>query len=203
MTRLTKDPEERKKEFREAAEKLFRDRGFENTTVDDIVCVMDVAKGLFYYYFKTKDDVLYDIVNGMVEDIMDDVDVLMSKPISSAIETLKALLWMSGAFADASARVNSYFSENRNKEFSNYYEKQVKIRAKPHIQKVMEKGVEEGMFNIEYLPETVDALMSLRIPLFVTGDDEISKRKTSVSIYLCERLLGTEPGLLRNRWLPL
>jgi len=200
---MTKDPEERKKEFKETAERFFKEKGFENTSVDDIVKSMDVAKGLFYYYFKTKDDVLYDIVNGMIQEIMDDVDVLMEKHFDSAIDMLKALLWMGGAFADSSAKVNSYFSENRNKEFSNYYERQVKIRAKPYLTKAMERGMEEGEFDIEYLSETVDAVMALRVPIFVMGDDEASIRTNLVNTYICERLLGTGKGVLKDRWLPL
>ena len=203
MTRQTKDPEERKREFTETAERLFKEKGFENTTVDDIVRTMDVAKGLFYYYFKTKEEVLYDIVNYRIQRIMDDVDALMSKPFGSAIEMLKALLLMGGAFAHSSAKVNSYFSENRNKEFSNYYERQVKFLARPYIIEVLEKGAEEGAFSIEYIPETADAIMSLRIPIFATDDDGNYTEDTSIKVYLCERLLGTEPGILRCRWLSL
>jgi AcrR family transcriptional regulator len=53
-----KDTEVRRSEFVEAAEKLFRENGIVDTTVNSIVRELDVAKGLFYYYFKSKDDVI-------------------------------------------------------------------------------------------------------------------------------------------------
>ncbi len=53
-----KDTEVRRTEFVEAAEKLFRENGIVDTTVNSIVRELDVAKGLFYYYFKSKDDVI-------------------------------------------------------------------------------------------------------------------------------------------------
>ena len=56
--RESKDSEERKDEFIDAAEKLFKENGIVDTTVNAIVKEMDVAKGLFYYYFKSKDDVI-------------------------------------------------------------------------------------------------------------------------------------------------
>ena len=56
--RETKDSEERRKEFVDAAEKLFKKNGIVDTTVNNIVKELDVAKGLFYYYFKSKDDVI-------------------------------------------------------------------------------------------------------------------------------------------------
>ena len=42
----------------EAAERLFRKNGIVDTTVNSIVKEMNVAKGLFYYYFNSKDDVI-------------------------------------------------------------------------------------------------------------------------------------------------
>lgn len=56
--RETKDSEERRREFVDAAEKLFKKNGIMDTTVSNIVRELDVAKGLFYYYFRSKDDVI-------------------------------------------------------------------------------------------------------------------------------------------------
>ncbi len=53
-----KDTEIRRTEFVEAAEKLFKENGIVDTTVNAIVREMNVAKGLFYYYFSSKDDVI-------------------------------------------------------------------------------------------------------------------------------------------------
>ena len=50
--------EERRSEFMDAAEKLFKENGIVDTTINSIVKELDVAKGLFYYYFKSKDDVI-------------------------------------------------------------------------------------------------------------------------------------------------
>lgn len=41
-----------------AAAELFIDKGFDATTVDDIVSRAGVAKGTFYHYFATKTDVI-------------------------------------------------------------------------------------------------------------------------------------------------
>jgi len=53
-----KDTEIRRTEFVDAAEKLFKENGIVDTTVNAIVREMNVAKGLFYYYFSSKDDVI-------------------------------------------------------------------------------------------------------------------------------------------------
>ena len=56
--RESKDSEVRRDEFVAAAEKLFRENGIVETTINAIVKEMDVAKGFFYYYFESKDDVI-------------------------------------------------------------------------------------------------------------------------------------------------
>lgn len=62
--RVVKKPEERKAEMVAAATKLFAEQGFVRTSVAEIVTAVDVAKGLFYYYFTTKDDMVKAVVEG-------------------------------------------------------------------------------------------------------------------------------------------
>jgi len=62
--RVVKKPEERRAEMVAAASKLFAQQGFVKTSVAEIVSAVDVAKGLFYYYFTTKDDMVKAVVEG-------------------------------------------------------------------------------------------------------------------------------------------
>ena len=56
--RIVKEPEVRKNEILDAAEQLFTVKGYEAATVNDILSAVNIAKGTFYYYFKSKEDVL-------------------------------------------------------------------------------------------------------------------------------------------------
>ena len=42
----------------EAAWKLFREKGFSDTTINDIIHEAGISKGTFYYYFRSKDNML-------------------------------------------------------------------------------------------------------------------------------------------------
>ncbi|WP_028649237.1 TetR/AcrR family transcriptional regulator [Nocardiopsis sp. CNT312] len=44
-----------------AATRLFAERGFEGTSVQEIVAAAGVTKGAMYHYFGSKDDLLYEI----------------------------------------------------------------------------------------------------------------------------------------------
>lgn len=50
--------EGRFRELMETATRLFMEQGYEETSVSDIVKACGVAQGTFYYYFKTKEDML-------------------------------------------------------------------------------------------------------------------------------------------------
>jgi AcrR family transcriptional regulator len=58
MVRNSKQPDERRAELLETADKLFSERGFASVKVSDIVSAMGVAQGTFYYYFQTKDEIM-------------------------------------------------------------------------------------------------------------------------------------------------
>ncbi|MGH8867807.1 MAG: TetR/AcrR family transcriptional regulator [Actinomycetes bacterium] len=45
----------------DAATRLFAERGFESTSVQQIVAAAGVTKGAMYHYFGSKDDLLYEI----------------------------------------------------------------------------------------------------------------------------------------------
>lgn len=58
LGRREKKKEATRQEILTAASKFFVERGFDETSVDEIAEAADVAKGTFYYHFKSKDDVL-------------------------------------------------------------------------------------------------------------------------------------------------
>lgn len=53
--RISKDPEERKQEIIDTAMRLFSEKGYEKTSISDIAKEMNVAQGLLYRYFPSKE----------------------------------------------------------------------------------------------------------------------------------------------------
>ncbi|WP_298745124.1 TetR/AcrR family transcriptional regulator [uncultured Brevundimonas sp.] len=47
----------------EAADRLFYEQGFEPTSFADIAAIMNISRGNFYYHFKTKDEILYAVID--------------------------------------------------------------------------------------------------------------------------------------------
>lgn len=63
--RHTEQGEERKQQLLEAAEELFTERGYGATRISDICAAAGVAKGLFYWYFPTKESLFAELVRTM------------------------------------------------------------------------------------------------------------------------------------------
>lgn len=91
MTRVTKNPEERKNEIIEAAQKLFIEKGFMKTKVNAIVKSIGVSQGVFYYYFSSKDEIIDEIVDRYIKQIINNTaDIIESSKINS-IEKLSRM----------------------------------------------------------------------------------------------------------------
>jgi AcrR family transcriptional regulator len=94
---------ERKKELTRqallcAASKLFAGKGYDQTTIDDIVNQADVAKVTFYYYFKSKEELVLAIKTSITDQTVDIAEALLSA--STSAETvvralaLEMALWV-------------------------------------------------------------------------------------------------------------
>jgi AcrR family transcriptional regulator len=66
------------------ARQLFGDRGFENTTIDDIAIAAGVAKGAIYHHFKTKE--------ALFEAVFTQVSLELATDIARAARTEKDVL---------------------------------------------------------------------------------------------------------------
>ncbi len=95
MTEATFSRRERKKEetkeriFRAAVE-LFRTKGFEATTVDEITERADVAKGTFFNYFSRKEGVLGYLAEVRMQRAVEEAEAILSE-LQPAREKILAL----------------------------------------------------------------------------------------------------------------
>ncbi|MFN4319405.1 MAG: TetR/AcrR family transcriptional regulator [Aquificaceae bacterium] len=56
-----------KERILQSAKELFAKKGYNHTTVEDIVKHAGLSKGAFYFYFKSKDQLMEELINQMAE----------------------------------------------------------------------------------------------------------------------------------------
>lgn len=82
LTRRERKKQETRLKLMKAAQELFREKGYEETTIEEITEKADVAKGTFFNYFPTKDDLLGDLSSWAVSRIRQELDVSHGAPAS-------------------------------------------------------------------------------------------------------------------------
>lgn len=70
-----------------AAWKLFHDKGYNHTTVDDIIELSGTSKGSFYYYFSTKDELLNTLAV-VLDDYYEELEEKMNPEMNSFVKLL-------------------------------------------------------------------------------------------------------------------
>lgn len=63
----------------EAAAKLFYEKGYIETSIDDIADSMKMTKGGIYYYFKSKNEILYFVLDHYVDFFLENLEQELKK----------------------------------------------------------------------------------------------------------------------------
>ncbi len=71
MKKGAKPPEERRKELIDVAARLFAEKGYESVAVRDILAEVNGAPGMFYYYFKSKQDIYLAVMEDYINEKLD------------------------------------------------------------------------------------------------------------------------------------
>jgi AcrR family transcriptional regulator len=74
-----------------AAVELFATKGFDGTSVQEIVHRAAVTKGAMYHYFTSKDDLLYEIYHALISAQLAELDEILSRRLS-APDTVRAII---------------------------------------------------------------------------------------------------------------
>ncbi len=173
--RVTKDSEVRKNELIEAAEKLFSINGIANTAVSAIVKEVNVAQGLFYYYFKSKDDLIDAIVAKYEKIICNNLNKdLTMKSFDDDLD--KFINNVTNVFDD----ILHNFDEDKLDAIVNKSLKQTKIEASKIFQSILEEGVKENKIEISQPKIYADIIISGIADLIYKGLNEASKIKEIV-----------------------
>jgi AcrR family transcriptional regulator len=75
----------------DAAVRLFAEKGFDGTSVQEIVERAAVTKGAMYHYFKSKDDLLYAIYHELISQQLADLERILASGLSPA-GTVRAII---------------------------------------------------------------------------------------------------------------
>ena len=80
-----------KRRIFDTAIKLFAEKGYSETSVEEITAVTGIAKGTLYYHFAKKEDIFYFLVDEGMNLLKNSIEIKTSKE-DNAIDKLRAII---------------------------------------------------------------------------------------------------------------
>lgn len=202
MSRITKDPQIRIAEILDVAEKLFNFQGYHTTQVSDIVKSIGVAQGTFYYYFKSKEEVLEAIIRRQISIIISEIEMVISANDERSFQKIELVLYKSiKSIQGREGLLFEYLYSDRCLYILDRIGRQVKELLTPLLIKIVEEGIKQGYFKAVYPKETVDFMIaiieSLIESLYKKESVEKLAHRLEIARNLIERALEAQPGTVQ------
>ncbi len=194
--RVTKDPEERRQELINTAERLFMEKGYEQTAIADIVREVQVAHGTFYYYFPSKEDILEAVIEKNIAELESHVREIMQRPDLAPASKLNAMVNSIIGINVARRKIMDYLGEESNAVMHEKMERRTVDRLVPLLSAVVAAGSEEGGFAVQNPRETSEFLLASLVyffhhpEIFANPERSVKMRRTLEAIL--GRVLGAK-----------
>ena len=182
----------RKDEILSVAYNLFITKGYDNTSVDEIIEKVNIAKGTFYYYFTSKEEMLDEVINKMInEEIIEAKKVvLMPIPIEQKVVGIVTSLRPKSNELNIVEALNN----DNNIKMHMKYNKRIIDEATIILKDVVLEGIDKGVFNCTNIEERIKLLLKMSNDTF--DDNNFTNKDVEVYIDMVEKLLGANPGTM-------
>ncbi|EJV85809.1 TetR/AcrR family transcriptional regulator [Bacillus mycoides] len=197
--RIVKEYRERRNEILETAERLFITKGYTKTTVNDILKEIGIAKGTFYHYFKSKEEVMDEIIMRIIKADVAKAKAIVSNPNIPVLDKLfRVLMEQSPKSGDVKDKMIEQFHQPNNAEMHQKSIVQSIIHLSPVLAEILEQGIAEGIFSTPYPQETIELLLSSAQVIFDEGlfqwKPEEMMRRAKAYIKMMEASVGAKEG---------
>ncbi|MNB77411.1 putative HTH-type transcriptional regulator YvdT [compost metagenome] len=185
MARVSKNPQERKNEILTVAMELFNSKGYEDTSVSEIVRKVGVSQGTFYNYFQSKEDVLNAACERTLATRLEAINHLVDNCELSAREKL-IRIFMDATPNEQDEDVFEYLHKESN---STLHQRWIVIEINaliPYIKKIVQQGAEDGEFLVQQ-PELKAEFLLVGVAfwldrgVFTWSEQEYLERKNALN----------------------
>jgi AcrR family transcriptional regulator len=209
----TLDPEAhaiKRDAFLDAAQRLIQLKGYESTSVQDVLHEVGTSKGAFYHYFDSKGALLNGVIERMVDAATTAVSPIGVHPDLSAAEKLRGIFdgiasWKTARKELLLAVADTWMSDD-NAIVREKFRRAVVLRLTPLIAAVIRQGKAEGVFTATEPDDAAMVFVSLILAINQTATELYIGRqaegiafddvRTALNAYAeaLERILGAPAG---------
>lgn len=162
--RDVKDPQVRRTEIMEAALSLFTEKGYLNTTTQDIIDKVNISRGLLYYHFKNKEDILYCLVERYSEPLFRKLSAIAYDKDKSAVQKMKlfidSTLVSPGNVTREMTTLQKTVDLEQNRYMIDQFSHNIINKITEYFAHIIEQGNKENVFHVEHPAETASFLVT-------------------------------------------
>lgn len=197
-----KYPEETVKLILDVSTRLFSEKGYDDTSLQDIINETKLSKGAIYHHFSSKEDILKAIFHRLGNENAEIFAKIRDDSRLSGIEKLRKIFQTAVFHSNQSVLLTVSPCLLNNPRFLAMQIEQIyELIAPQFVEPVLTEGVKDGSINIENPHEIAEAIMILTNvwlnPLVKMTDTEGMKKRCDTFNTLIKGL-GID-GLLDNQ----
>ena len=186
----------RKKELLNIAYKLFMTKGYENTSVDEIIAEAKIAKGTYYYYFESKEATLEKVIEMMIEEECKKANEILQSKLSVQEKILGIIISMRPNTEEL--KIQEAINIPENIVMHQKINKKIIEVITPLLTEVIEEGKKQNIFDSDNVKERIEIILIITNNLFDANEQNSRKLNIYIEIFidLIEKLLGAKKGTM-------
>ncbi|MGO5082365.1 TetR/AcrR family transcriptional regulator [Oscillospiraceae bacterium LCP25S3_F9] len=205
--RVVKEAEERRNEILDVAQRLFTAKGFDNTSTNDILNEIGIARGTLYYHFKSKEEILDAMIDRTTKQLVDKAkSIVYQKDVPVFERFTNMILTLNISNSSFGNEILQQVHKPQNALMHQKIEARLLAEVTPLITVLIEDGIKQGICSTDYPQEVAEMTFvysnAVLDNLNKYNDDE-RNRKINGYIYNLERLLNMERGSMQKVILPV
>lgn len=169
-----------KRKIFETSMKLFAEKGYDATSIEEITATVGVAKGTLYYHFSSKEEIFNFLVEEGMKLLQNSIDIKSAK-FSNYIDKLKAIVLIQikivVKYEDLITILLSQFwgNESRNQKCKKHILEYIN-----KIEKIVEAGIKAGQIkngNPQAIASEIYGLICSSLVYKIRSEEEIDIMK--------------------------
>ena len=182
----------RKQELLRIAYQMFVEKGYEATSIDEIIAEAHIAKGTYYYYFPSKEATLEEVINMMISDEVERAKAVLSAPIPVPEKLVGVITSLRPEQNESN--IADALDQKENIVMHEKVNRRIIDEAVPLLTEVVSEGIEQELFSCDHIEERVKMILLMSNHLFDNGN--FTEGDIEVFIDIVEKTLGAQTGTL-------
>ncbi|MDO4243583.1 MAG: TetR/AcrR family transcriptional regulator [Actinomyces sp.] len=195
---------ERREQVMDAARALFLERGYERTTIDDVLNAVGIAKGTLYHHFSGKEAIMEAIVTRTTDQLVARAEKAAAACAGQPAITRFLTILGAARASEEDIELAQQFRSPDNLRFHLLSMTQAYTRLVPILTTIVEEGVEAGELSTPDPRSSVEVVLAAGLtvldggifpPVDALAPDTRERRQAEVLRALA-LLLGADPHLV-------